>query len=248
MEKNFDTINNLTADQMKHLAAEHLKEMKDAITYVNRKSGGILSPDECADLELEAYLKACDRASTFNPAKGDLAGWLWTIAHNVACDLLKQKARQVRLMDGGRYDTEDGDVLRRGLDRLSRSERDQLTIVCWSAHDEALSFEERRKYRLQKECWQAAFHALSDKDQVLLYMRWDLKLSGEEMAQELHMTHVALRVALSRAVERFKAELMVRHYQDIDEWTYRYFDEDSPWGQEIDEDKTLFGGRSEANG
>lgn len=248
MKKNFDSTNNLTAGQMKHLAAEHLQEMKEAITHVNRKCGGILSSDECADLELEAYLKACERACTFNPAKGNLAGWLWQIAHNVACDLLKQKARQVRLIDGGYYDTEDDDVLRRGLDRLSRSERDQLTIMCWSAHDEALSFEERRKYRLQKESWQSAFHALSDKDQVLLYMRWDLKLSGEEMAQELHMTHVALRVALSRAMERFKAELMARHYQDIDEWTYRYFDSDSPWEQDNDVDETFFEGCSEANG
>ena len=130
-------------------------------------------------------------------------------------------------MDCNYYDAEDEDVSRQGIDRLGRSERDQLVIVCWSAHDEVLSFEERRKSRLQKECWQAAFYTLNEKDQLLLYMRWDLKLGGEEMAQELHMTHVALRVALSRAVDRFKAALDARHFQDIDEWTSRYFYEDS---------------------
>lgn len=248
MNKNFDSINKLTADQMRLLAAEHYEVFRKAIAFVNGKSGRRLSSDECADLEQDAYLKACDRACTYDPAKGDLVGWLWQIAHNVACDLLKRKKRQVRLMDGNYYDAADDDASRQGIDRLSSSERDQLAIVCWSAHDEVLSFEVRRKSRLQKECWQAAFHTLNEKDQLLLYMRWDLKLGGEEMAQELHMEHVALRVALSRAVTRFKAALDARHFQDIDEWTSRYFDKDSPWGQEIDEDETLFGGRSEANG
>ncbi len=246
MKKNFDTTNNLTADQMKHLAAEHFEEIRMGIAYVNRECGGMLSSEECADLEMEAYLKACDRAYTYDPVKGGLAGWLWQIAHNAACDLVKKKALQVRLKDDSCYGADDDEVIRRGLDRLTRAERDQLTIAGWSSCEEALSFDERRKIRLQRECWQASFQALSDRDQLLLYMRWDLKLSGEEMARELHLEHIALRVALSRAMERFEAELAARHYRDIDEWTSRYFDEDCYPEQEDDE--TFFGGRSETNG
>lgn len=219
MKKNFDSTNNLTADQMKLLAAGHFEDFRKAIAYVNGKCGRCLSFDECADLELEAYVKACDRAATYNPAKGSITGWFWKIAHNAACDYLKKKAQQVRLINDGYYGTDDDGAMQRG--HLTRSERDQLTIAGWCVCEETLSFEDKRKYRLQRECWCAAFKSLSDRDQMLLHMRWNLKLSGEKMAQELHMGHVALRVALSRALERFKAELIARHFKDIDEWTSR---------------------------
>jgi DNA-directed RNA polymerase specialized sigma24 family protein len=245
MKNSIDTTNSLTVDQMKHLAAEHLEEIRKGIAYVNRKCGGILSSDECADLELDGYVKACDGACTYDPVKGNLAGWLWTIGHNTACDLVKKKGLQVRLKDDSTYGADDDEVIRRGLDRLTRSERDQLTIAGWSACEEALSFEQRRRLRLQRECWKAAYQALSDRDQLLLYMRWDLKLCGEEMAREMNLEYVALRVALSRATERFEAELEARHYRDIDEWTSRYFDEDCYLEQEDDE--TFFGGRSDTN-
>lgn len=227
MNKNCEPINNLAIDRMKHLAAEHFEDFRKAIAYVNAKCGKSLSFDECADLELEAYLKACDKAATYNPGKGDISGWFWQIAHNAACDYLKKKARQVRLTDDSSFVSEDDDVMLQG--RLTRSERDQLTIAGWCACEDNLSFEDHRKQRLQRECWCAAFTSLSNRDQMLLHMRWKLKLSGEEMARELQMEHVALRVALSRAANRFKTELITRHYQDIDEWTSRYFVEDFTW-------------------
>ena len=58
MNKNFDSINKLSADQMRFLAAEHYEVFRKAIAFVNGKNGGSLSFDECADLEQEAYLKA----------------------------------------------------------------------------------------------------------------------------------------------------------------------------------------------
>lgn len=219
MNKNFDSINKLTADQMRLLAAEHYEVFRKAIAFVNGKSGRRLSSDECADLEQDAYLKACDRACTYDPAKGDIVGWFWQIAHNAACDYLKKKARQVRLADDCCFVCGDDGVMQRGL--LTRSERDQLTIAGWCACEDNLSFENYRKQRLQRECWCAVFQSLSSRDQLLLHMRWKLKLSGEEMAQDLQMGHVALRVALSRALNRFKAELIARHYQDIDESSSR---------------------------
>ena len=247
MENNYD-INNLTTDQMKHLASEHLEEIRKTIDHFNRKCGGILSREECDDLELETYMRACDSACTYHPSKGTLVAWLKRIAHNAACDRAKDKSRLVRLSFDSYYDVDADEMMQRGLDRLSRAERDHLTVTGWSACEEVLAFEDRRKFRLQKECAQAAFSALSDRDQLLLYMRWDLKLSGEEMAREMKMEHVALRVALSRAVDRFEEELEARHYLDIDEWSFRYFGDDCYPEQEDDEDETFFGSRSETNG
>ena len=95
-----------------------------------------------------------------------------------------------------------------------------------------------------------ALAALSDREQVLLYMRYDLHMTGEEMAEELGLSHDTLRVALSRAVKALRKQLELHHFKEIDEWTSRYFHEDNDgipdWGD--DEDETFFGGRSEANG
>lgn len=245
MENNNESIN-VTMDQMKHLASERLGEIRKSIDGFNRKNGLPLSPTECDDIELETYMRACDRACTYDPAKGTLTAWLKRIAHNLACDRLNEKNQQVRL-DESYCDGDADEAIRRGLDRLTRSERDQLTVRGLSGCEEALAFEDRRKLLLQRECWQEAFNALSDRDQLLLYMRWDLKLRNEEIAQQLHMEHIAVRVAYSRAVRQFEAELEARHYHDIDEWTSRYFHEDCPLDWE-DDDETFFGGRSEANG
>ncbi len=246
MKKHFDNTNALTIDQMKHLAAEHLVDIRKSIAPFNRRYGGSLSIEECEDLEVEVYMKACEKAYQYDPNKGTLKAWIKKIAYNAACDLVEKKKKQVRLEDSSCYGDDGDEMTQRGLDRLTSSERDQLTIAGLSACEEILSFEQRRKLRLQRECWMAAFHSLSERDQLLLYMRWDLKLCGEEMARELHMEYVALRVALSRAMERFEAELEARHYRDIDEWTSRYFNEDCH--PELEDDETFFGGRSETNG
>lgn len=241
--------NAITTDQMKHLAGDNLDVMTNAVAAYNHKWGNILSADECKDLVMQAYLNACDSAWTFCPERASLRTWLGKIAHNLAYNAVLRKLRMVRLDQDFDLDTEDEEQTRSASAQLTRSERDQLLVTQWAISEEALAFEERRKARLQRECWMAAYQALSDTDQLLLYMRYDLKLPEAEMARQLHMTYGALRTALSRSRDRFEAELEARHFKEIDEWTLQYFhqDNDLPYW-EGDDDETFFGGRSEANG
>ena len=248
--KNQNHINTLTATQMAELASQHMDVMEKSIAAFNRKWGNLLSSNECKDLLTEAYLDACDGVDTYDSEKGGIRGWLSTVAHNAACSYMKRKLREVRLDLDIKQDTDDEDQPTAASTRLSRSERDQLLFSQWNSCEEAFSFEDRRKVRLQRECWMEAFHALSDNDQLLLYMRHDLDIPETEMARQRQMSYGALRVALSRAHDRFEAELEARHFKEIDEWTSRYFHEDNDgipdWGD--DEDETFFGGRSETNG
>lgn len=244
MEDKSININHMTATVMARLASENLAVMTRSIAAYNRKKGYVLSAQECEDLLTEAYLDAVDGAATYNPEKGAIKGWLWRIAHNAAVSYLKKRSLEVRLNEDSQMDSEE-DV--NPYSWLSRTEREQVLRVEWESHDDILAFESRRRKRLQKECWYAAFHTLSDKDQLLLYMRYDLELGEEEMARQMGMTYGSLRVALSRALDRFQLQLEARHYQDPAEWTMRHFHDDNLWGPEDDEE-TFFGSRSEANG
>lgn len=241
--------NAMTTDQMKHLASDNLDVMTNAVAAYNRKWGNILSVEECQDLVMQAYLNACNSAWTFRPEIASLRTWLGKIAHNVAYNAVLRKLRMVRLSQDFDLDIEDDDQTGSASAQLTRSERDQLLVTQWAICEEALAFEERRKARLQRECWIAAYQALSETDQLLLYMRYDLKLPEDEMARQLHMSYGALRTALSRSRDRLEAELEARHFKEIDEWTLLYFhqDNDLPYW-EGDDDETFFGSRSETNG
>ena len=216
----------ITTDQMKQLACAYLEDMGKAVRAFNHKWNGILSEDECRDLVMESYLQACRYADTYDPEKGSLKTWLKWIAHNKAYNYVKKIRREVKADLDGCHCTDDNERnLQVGI-KLSVTEREQLVRSGWDYCEEVLVFEVRRKVHLQRECWIAAFQDLSEKDQTLLYMRYDLMLDEEEMARQRGMTHGALRTALSRARDRFLAELTARHFWDIDEWTSQYFHED----------------------
>lgn len=247
--ENMTNTSTLTTSQMAYLASNNLDVMANAIAAFNRKWGNLLSREECEDLVTEAYINACDAAHTFNPQKGSLRTWLRTIAHNATFNCVKHRQNQVRLNLDCHQEMEETERTTFPSDRLSRSERDQLLVAQWEVCEDNLAFEERRKARLQRECLDAAFHALSDSDQVLLFMRYGIKLGEDEMARQSGKSYGALRTALSRARDRFESELKARHYEDIDEWSSRYFYRDLDFSEKKTKDsESIFGGRSETNG
>jgi RNA polymerase sigma factor (sigma-70 family) len=243
-----NTSKGMTPDQMKYLAAENLDVAEQAIAAYNRKWRGLLSQEECRDLVGITYVKAVESAETFDPEKASIGTWIGRIAHNAAFDYVQKRLREVPTdFDGiNACGGEDG-AHPGGPSWLTFSDRKMIAGL--SQEEGNLSYEAPRRAKLQKECWRAAYSRLSDKEQVLLYMRYDLHKGGEEMAQELGMTHGALRTALSRAVDAFQEQLQLLHYKEIDEWTWRYFgDEDIVDLDEEDEEEFFFGSRSETNG
>lgn len=242
-----NTSEGMTQDQMKYLAAENLDVAEQAIAAFNRKWNRLLSQEECRDLVGITYVKAVESAGTFHPERASVRTWIGAIAHNVAYDYVQKRCREVPT-DFDSIDTFDTDdeVHTTGPCRLTLLDRRLLTG--WSQDDDTLLFEERRRARLQKECWHAAFSALNDKEQVLLYMRYVLKKNGEQMAEELGLTYGALRTALSRAVDAFEEQLRLLHYKEIDEWTWRYFGDEDIVDLDEEEEDDIFGSRSETNG
>ena len=242
-----NTSQGITPDQMKYLAAENLDVAEQAIAAYNRKWRGLLSQEECRDLVGITYVKAVESAETFHPEKASIRTWIGAIAHNVAYDYVQKRLREVPTdFNGINACGSEDEAPQGGPSWLTLSDRRMIAQL--SQEEEDLSFEAPRRTKLQKECWQAAYSALSDKEQVLLYMRYDLQKGGEEMARELGMTHGALRTALSRAVDAFEAQLRLLHYKEIDEWTWRYFGDEDIVDLDEEEEEYIFGSRSEANG
>ena len=239
----------ITRDQMKQLAADNLDAAQKAINAFNKRMRGLLSREECYDLTMDAYNRACCSAHTYDPEKSAFRTWFHRIAHNVAHSYIQKKLLEVSTdFDSlGNYDPEDEERCE-SMVWLSEDDRRKITDYCWPK-DKPMICEARRKTRLQRECWLNALAALSDREQVLLYMRYNLHMTGEQMAEELELSHNTLRVALSRAVKALKKQLERLHFMDIDEWTWRYFGEDNIPDLEDEDNVTLFlGGRSETNG
>ena len=239
----------INRDQMKQLAADNLDAARKSVNAFNRKVRGLLSEEECYDLTMEAYNRACSSAHTFDHEKSSFRTWFSTVAHNVAYNYVQKKLLEVSTdFDSLGNDDPEEEERCESMVWLSDDDRRKITDYC-KPKDEPMIYEARRKKRLQKECWRDALAALGDREQVLLYMRYDLHMTGEEMAEELGLSHDTLRVALSRAVKSFKIQLEQRHYKEIDEWTWRHFDEDNITDLEDENDVApFFGGRSETNG
>lgn len=59
---------------------------------------------DSSDLAQEALARALRRFASYDPARGPLSAWLWTIVVNVARDAGRVKVRQSRLLDRLRRD------------------------------------------------------------------------------------------------------------------------------------------------
>lgn len=195
---------------------------------------------------MDACALACEKVNTYDPQKASVRTWLGKIAHNLAYNTLFKELRMVSLDMDRVHDVEVDEDEGTASSRLCQEEREQVLLEEWEACEEVLGFEARRKSRLQKECYYKALASLGDKDQVLIYMRVEQHKGGEEMAEELGISHGALRVAFSRALKAFKQALELLHFRDIDEHTSLYFWEDS--SSEDDDENAYWEGRSETNG
>ena len=238
--------NTLTPNQVKTQIFASIDAAEKAIASYNRRCGNRLSKETCEDLAVDACMQACEKFHTYDPQKASVRTWLGQIAHNLAFNTLSRELKKVSLDFDRVHDVEEDEEGGAGASHLCQEERDQILLDEWDACEEVLAFEARRKSRLQKECYYKALASLGDKDQVLIYMRVEQHKGGEEMAEELGMTHGALRVAFSRALRAFKQALELRHFKDVDEHTSLYFWEESSARPE--DENAFWGGRSEANG
>ena len=241
--------NSINRDRMKHLAADNLDAARKSVEAFNRKMRGLLSSEECYDLTMEAYNRACSSAHTFDPEKSTFRTWFSRVAHNVAYNYAQNKLREVST-DFNSLDDYDPEDEERCVSMvwLSEDDRRKITEYC-RPKDEPMICEIRRKKRLQKECWRNALASLSDREQILLHMRYSLHMTGKEMAKEFGLPHDTLRVALSRAAKALRKYLELHHFKEIDEWTWRYFGEDNiPDLKDEDNGAASLGSRSETNG
>ena len=244
--ENTSASNTLTPDRVKTQIFASIDAAEKAIASYNRRCGNRLSKETCADLAMDACMQACEKSHTYDPQKASVRTWLGQIAHNLAFNTLSREMKIVSLDFDRVHDVEEDEEGGAGTARLRQDERDQLLLDEWEACEDVLAFEAQRKSRLQKECYYKALASLGDKDQVLIYMRVEQHKGGEEMAEELGMSHGALRVAFSRALSALKQALEQRHFKDVDEHTSLYFWEESSSGPE--DDNLFWEGRSETNG
>lgn len=223
--KNENTLasTTLTPNQVKAQIFASIDAAEKSIASYNRRCGNRLSKEICEDLAVDACMQACEKLHTYDPQKASVRTWLGQIAHNLAFNTLSREMKKVSLDFDRVHDMEEDEEGGVVTARLCQKERDQFLLDEWEACEEVLAFEARRKSRLQKECYYKALASLGDKDQVLIYMRVEQHKGGKEMAEELGMSHGALRVAFSRALRAFKQALELRHFKDVDELTSLYF-------------------------
>jgi RNA polymerase sigma-70 factor (ECF subfamily) len=143
------------------------------------------NPADSEDLAQEALLKAMRSLDRFDPSRGSLDTWLWTIVMNVARDAGRASTRAETLWERialqHRSDTAKDEVETLALRRMSDAELlDEVTRL-------------PRRYR------------------SLIALRFGGDLSYEEIAQLLHENPAALRQAMRRALKALRIRLEERN-------------------------------------
>jgi RNA polymerase sigma-70 factor (ECF subfamily) len=139
------------------------------------------NPADSEDLAQEALLKAMRGLHRFDPRRGSLDTWLWTIVMNVARDAGRASTRTQTLWElivlRYRSETAEDEVETLALRRLSDAQLlDQVTRL-------------PRRYR------------------SLIALRFGGDLSYEEIAQLLHENPAALRQTMRRALKALRIRL-----------------------------------------
>jgi len=146
------------------------------------------NPADSEDLAQEALLKAMRSLHRFDPSRGSLDTWLWTIVMNVARDAGRASTRAETLWDRivslHRSDAGENEVETLALRRLSDAQLiDEVTRL-------------PRRYR------------------SLIALRFGGDLSYDEMAQLLHENPAAVRQAMRRALKVLRIRLEEKHEPD----------------------------------
>lgn len=147
--------------------------------YVDRVFWYALSRTRSAadadDVVSETMLAALEHLSSFDPAKGSFAGWLFTIARRKSIDHQRHHQRLLRFLARQRP-PEDLVEEQEALERLVRDE------------DAGRVF--------------AAFQELSKANQDVITLRYSAGLSSKEISDVLGITDSAARMRVSRATRR----------------------------------------------
>lgn len=151
-------------------------------------------PDDAEDIAQETFIRAYRALERFDLAR-PLRPWLLSICANLA----HNKRRAV-----GRYLA--------ALQRLLQAE----PVA-------AASIEEKSSRRWQAQSLWHAVQKLSKNDQQVIYLRYFLEMSTEEVAQSMDIAQGTVKSRLHRALERLRA-VVERDFPDLREAGWQGFE------------------------
>ena len=126
------------------------------------------------DVAQDVLLKAWKNGDKFNPSKGSMANWLYTMTKNACLDLKVKKINNAELLINEDY-------------YLGSSESDASL-----------------RFSSMKEAIKLALNELSYRDRSILIMRFYFKCSGKEIAQFLEIPEKNMASYMKRAKERLR--------------------------------------------
>jgi RNA polymerase sigma-70 factor, ECF subfamily len=156
---------------------------------VTNVAGHCLCQSDIQDLVQDTNMKVL--TNTFDPARGSMAGWVSTIAHNLAVSALRRTSRHA-IPDSDAL--EDAEVGIGDIDVSDPNADDVLYILA-------------REQKLAKI--QSLLSKLDPDDQHFLIVSMRDDFDAEAYAKKLGVTPVALRVRKHRLGERLRAMLAV---------------------------------------
>jgi RNA polymerase sigma factor (sigma-70 family) len=181
-----DVAIGLTVDNRDKVAAPPPTAEALCQTYAGRvyKFAQLISVDSSSaeDLAQDALERAIRGLRTFDPAKGEIEGWLWRIVVNAGRDAGRIAGRQ-RL------------VFELLIDRWSLDER----IVDVSDH-------------LKTDAVLAAVRALSPRQRAVVALRYGADLSHRHVGQALGISEAAALMATRRALANLRSRLSQEVY------------------------------------
>ena len=150
-------------------------------TYASRvyKFAQMISRDaaDAEDLAQDALERAIRGLSTFNPAKGDLEGWLWRIVLNAGRDAGRIASRQRLIIE--------------------------LIVERWSRDEVALDLSDQPEAAEVMD----AVRSLSRRHRAVLALRFGADLSYRQVGRSLGVSEAAALMATRRALANLRTRL-----------------------------------------
>lgn len=163
------------------LTVEVLISYKGMILSTAKKYLGKQYACWAQDVAQDVLLKAWKNGNKFNPSKGAMANWLYTMTKNACLDLKAKKINNAELLSKEDY-------------YLGTLESDASL-----------------RFSSMKEAIKLALNELSHRDRSILIMRFYFKCSGKEIAQFLEIPEKNMASYMKRAKERLKDLLDYAH-------------------------------------
>jgi RNA polymerase sigma-70 factor (ECF subfamily) len=129
------------------------------------------------DITQDVLLKACKNGDHYNPSKGSLSNWLYTMTKNACFDLMNKKVNKSVLLTNEEY------------------------IISSNESDERLCSNS------MKSTIRIALNELQYRDRTILIMRFYFNCSVREIAEFLEIPEKNMASYMKRAKERLKGLL-----------------------------------------